>query len=78
MSALERLERATWDTRVTVQTADVRWLLERHTALVGMLKQVTDDLEAEIEGRSSGELPRRIERDLSVVRDARELIGEQE
>jgi len=43
--------------------------------LVEALRQVTDDLEAEIEGRRDGELPRRIERDLDIVRKARALLA---
>jgi len=38
------------------------------------LKDCADDLEAEIQARADGELPRRIDRDLEAVRRARELL----
>ena len=43
-----------------------------------VMKELADDLESEIEARRSGELDRRIERDLIVVREARALLAEQE
>ena len=42
------------------------------------MKELADDLESEIENRRSGDLDRRIERDLIVVREARALLAEQE
>jgi hypothetical protein len=41
-----------------------------------LLKECADDLETEIEARRSGELPRRIERDLEPVRKARAALKE--
>jgi len=43
-----------------------------------VMKELADDLESEIEARRSGELDRRIERDLIVVKEARVLLDEQE
>ena len=43
-----------------------------------VMKELADDLESEVESRRSGELDRRIERDLIVVREARALLAEQE
>ena len=43
-----------------------------------VMKELADDLESEIEARRSGDLDRRIERDLIVVREARALLAEQE
>ena len=42
------------------------------------MEELAADLESEIESRRSGELDRRIERDLIVVREARALLAEQE
>ena len=42
------------------------------------MKELADDLESEIESRRSGDLDRRIERDLIVVKEARVLLDEQE
>ena len=42
------------------------------------MKELADDLESEIEARRSGDLDRRIERDLIVVKEARVLLDEQE
>jgi len=42
------------------------------------MEELAADLESEIENRRSGELDRRIERDLIVVREARALLAEQE
>ena len=43
-----------------------------------VMKELADDLESEIEARRSGDLNRRIERDLIVVKEARVLLDEQE
>ena len=43
-----------------------------------VMKELADDLESEVESRRSGELDRRIERDLIVVKEARVLLDEQE
>ena len=43
-----------------------------------VMKELADDLESEIEARRSGDLDRRIERDLIVVKEARVLLNEQE
>jgi hypothetical protein len=43
-----------------------------------VMKELADDLESEIEARRSGDLDRRIERDLIVVKEARVLLDEQE
>jgi hypothetical protein len=43
-----------------------------------VMKELADDLESEVEARRSGDLDRRIERDLIVVREARALLAEQE
>lgn len=42
--------------------------------LLEALRECADELEAEIEARRGGELPRRIERDLETVRKARAAI----
>ena len=42
------------------------------------MKELADDLESEIESRRSGDLDRRIERDLLVVDEARVLLDEQD
>ena len=42
------------------------------------MKELADDLESEIESRRSGDLDRRIERDLIVVKEARMLLGDRE
>jgi hypothetical protein len=47
-----------------------------NAALRDCLRECSDDLAAEISARASGELPRRIERDLSPVRRARELLDQ--
>ena len=41
-----------------------------------VMKELADDLESEIEARRSGDLDRRIERDLIVVKEARVLLDE--
>ena len=43
-----------------------------------VMKELADDLESEVEARRSGDLDRRIERDLIVVKEARVLLDEQE
>ena len=43
-----------------------------------VMKELADDLESEVESRRSGELDRRIERDLIVVKEARVLLDEQD
>jgi len=40
------------------------------------MKELSDDLESEIESRRSSEIDRRIERDLIVVKEARALLAE--
>jgi len=42
------------------------------------MKELSDDLESEIESRRSSEIDRRIERDLIVVKEARALLATQE
>jgi hypothetical protein len=42
------------------------------------MEELAADLESEIENRRSGDLDRRIERDLIVVREARALLAKQE
>ena len=42
------------------------------------MEELAADLESEIENRRSGDLDRRIERDLIVVKEARVLLDEQE
>ena len=42
------------------------------------MKELSDDLESEIESRRSSEIDRRIERDLIVVKEARALLAAQE
>ena len=42
------------------------------------MKELSDDLESEIESRRSSEIDRRIERDLIVVKEARVLLAAQE
>jgi hypothetical protein len=39
------------------------------------LREVTDDLEAEIGARRAGELPRRIDRDMEIVHRSRTIIA---
>ena len=48
----------------------------RIKALEGLLREGTDALEAEIQGRSANDLPRRIERDMEPVKKARALLKE--
>jgi len=55
--------------------AYIRELEGENERLRAALKECADDLEAEVEARRSGELPRRIERDLAPVREARALLG---
>jgi hypothetical protein len=43
-----------------------------------VMKELAADLESEVEARRSGDLDRRIERDLIVVKEARVLLDEQE
>ena len=45
-------------------------------ALRAVLTECADDLEAEVNARASGDLPRRIERDLEPVRKARALLAQ--
>ena len=40
-----------------------------------MLKECADELEAEIQGRAIGELPRRIKRDMETVERARNVLA---
>lgn len=47
---------------------------ERVTELEAALREVADDLEAEIKARAGGDLPRRVERDLEPVSKARALL----
>ena len=42
------------------------------------MKELSDDLESEIESRRSSEIDRRVERDLIVVKEARALLAAQE
>ena len=69
------------DSGISVLKTDNEILVKRITALeLQMIKmqEIADDLESEIEARRSGDLDRRIERDLIVVREARALLAEQE
>lgn len=50
---------------------------QRISKLAEKLRELADDLESEIEARRVGELPRRIERDLGLVREARALLQEE-
>jgi uncharacterized membrane protein YccC len=43
--------------------------------LLAMLQECADDLEAEIQARADGELPRRIDRDMATVHRARDVIA---
>jgi len=56
----------------------IRSLEERNRKLEALVKELADDLESEIEGRRSSELDRRIDRDLTVVREARQLLETKE
>ena len=49
---------------------------ERIKELEAALREVADDLEAEIKARAGGDLPRRVERDLEPVFRARALLKE--
>ena len=50
--------------------------IEREGRLREALRECADDLEAEIKARASGELPRRIARDLDTVERARAALGD--
>lgn len=50
-------------------------IAERIKELEAALREVADDLEAEIKARAGGELPRRVERDLEPVFRARDIIA---
>ncbi len=50
----------------------------RIVELERVLREATDDLESEIEARRPGELDRRIENDLDIVREARALLTQEE
>jgi glutaredoxin-related protein len=67
------------------ENEQLRARLTKHEQAVSVPQQWRDtmaelaaDLEIEIESRRSGELDRRIERDLIVVREARALLAAQE
>jgi hypothetical protein len=49
-------------------------LLRERDELRRLVDELATDLENEIENRRSGELPRRIERDLIIVREARAFL----
>jgi hypothetical protein len=49
---------------------------ERIGKLEGLLRECADALEAEVQGRSANDLPRRIERDMEPVKKARALLKE--
>jgi len=49
----------------------------RIAELERVLREATDDLESEIEARRPGELDRRIENDLDIVREARALLTQE-
>lgn len=58
-------------------SADREEELEARVAeLEGALREVADDLEAEIKARAGNDLPRRVERDLEPVSRARALLKE--
>jgi hypothetical protein len=58
------------------RAALVEALTAANAALRECLRECADDLEAEVNARASGELPRRIERDLEPVRKARVLLAQ--
>ena len=49
---------------------------ERIKALEMLLRECAAALEAEIQGRSANDLPRRVERDMQPVKEARNLLKE--
>lgn len=57
--------------------ADYYKARRRIAELERVLREATDDLEAEIEARRPGELDRRIENDLDIVREARALLTQE-
>ena len=61
----------TWGYRAGVAAS-----AERIKALEAALREVADDLEAEIKARAGDDLPRRVERDLEPVFRARALLKE--
>jgi len=61
------------------ESADREEILEARVAeLEAALREVADDLEAEIKARAGNDLPRRVERDLDPVSRARALLKEGE
>lgn len=58
--------------------ADYYKARRRIVELERVLREATDDLESEIEARRPGELDRRIENDLDIVREARALLTQEE
>ena len=58
------------------QNSELDRLRAEVEALRSGLTECADDLEAEVSARASGELPRRIERDLEPVRKARALLAQ--
>ena len=58
--------------------ADYYRAMERAVKLEDALRECSDDLESEIEARRPGELDRRIENDLDIVREARALLTQEE
>ena len=58
--------------------ADYYRAMERVVKLEDALRECSDDLESEIEARRPGELDRRIEIDLEIVREARALLTQEE
>jgi len=61
--------------RRDVDAAHIVHCVNLHDGLVTLVAELADDLEAEIEARRRGELPRRIERDLSIVKQARAVLA---
>jgi len=75
--AVTDLGRCTW-LRQNVTGAGDRHAVSVPEEWRSVMQELSDDLESEVEARKPGELDRRIERDLIVVKQARELLEEQE
>ncbi len=76
---MDRLSFANDKARALLAQPSTPWvnpLAAEVEALKSALTECADDLEAEVNARASGELPRRIERDLEPVRKARALLAQ--
>lgn len=83
--ALDRVTRERDEARADVNAAHAlgRFLLEKAEAasleregkMEALVKELADDLEAEIQARAGNDLPRRIERDMEPVRRARTALN---